>query len=73
MEEELSWYDDKDFLISYDALPQFVLEGLLMLDSQAFGLVAAFPYAFICGTIASSLIILIIIQITLKTIIVVTH
>ena len=72
MMENDEWYDDKDFLISYEALPQFILDGLLMLDSQAFGLVAAFPYAFICGTIASSLIILIIIQLTLKTIIVAT-
>ena len=69
---DIAWYDDDDFLISYTSLPTFVVEGLMLLDSQVFGLVAAFPYAFTCGTIASALIILIVIQITLKTIIVAT-
>lgn len=65
-----AWYDDDDFLIPYNSLPNFLMEALFMLDSQVFGLVVAFPYAFTCGTLASALIILIVIQITLKTIIV---
>jgi len=72
MNEDDVWYDDNDFLISYESLSPFIIEGLVRIDSQVFGLVSSFPYAFICGTIASSLVILIILQITLKTLIVAT-